>query len=72
MLIYVQGELVDIWKENILEYLKVGEIEFVIEGEFLTELKKEFGGEDNKLAKMTELKRVEWDLRTMEEFIHEF
>ena len=44
----------------------------MIEGEFLTELKKEFGGEDNKLAKVTELKRVEWDWRTMEKFIQEF
>ena len=36
------------------------------------ELKKEFGGEDEKSVKVAELKRVEQGERTMEEFIQEF
>jgi len=45
--------------ENILEYIEVGELEFELAEEFLVELKREFSGEDNKLAKVMELKRVE-------------
>ena len=45
--------------ENILEYIEIGELEFELAEEFLEELKREFSGEDNKLAKVMELKRVE-------------
>jgi len=45
--------------ENILEYIEVGELEFELAEEFLVELKREFSREDNKLAKVMELKRVE-------------
>ena len=40
---YIQGGSADIWKENILEELETGEIEYEIMEEFLTVLKKEFG-----------------------------
>jgi len=45
--------------ENILEYIEIGELGFELAEEFLEELKREFSGEDNKLAKVMELKRVE-------------
>ena len=54
----MQEELVDIWKENILEGLKGGLLEYETVGEFLADIKKEFGG-DEKLVKVTELKRLE-------------
>ena len=38
----MQEELVDIWKENLLEDLETGEAEFGSVEEFLLELKKEF------------------------------
>ena len=38
MFSYVQEELADIWKENILEDLKVGELEYMIVEEFLANL----------------------------------
>jgi len=55
--VYVGG--VGGYMENILEYIEVGELEFELAEEFLVELKREFSGEDNKLAKVMELKRVE-------------
>jgi len=38
----------------------------------LAELKREFGGEDNKSAKVVELKRVEQEDKIIEEFIQNF
>ena len=69
VLSYVQEELVDIWKENILEELEVGEVEYKSVGEFLTEIKKEFGGGEKESLKVTELKRIEQEGRMIEKFV---
>ena len=49
----------NIWKENILEDLEAGVLEYTIVREFLADLKKKFEGEDNKTIKMAELKKVD-------------
>jgi len=50
---------VDIWKKNVLEDLKIGKLKFPLVGDFLAKLKKEFSRENDKLAKIAELKRIE-------------
>ena len=65
----MQEESVNIWKENILEDLEVGSLEYETVEEFWTDLKKEFGGGDNKTIKVTELKRIEQESRMIEEFV---
>jgi len=55
----MQGELADTWKENIIENLENESLEFAPVEEFLMDLKKEFGKEDNKIIKVAELKKVE-------------
>ena len=72
ILSYVQGGSADIWKENIMEELETGEIEFESAGEFLAEIKKEFGGGDEELVKVAELKKIEQGGRTMKEFVQDF
>ena len=72
VLLYVQGGVVDIWKENVLEELEVGELEFETVGEFLAEIKKEFGGEEEESVKVAELRKLEQGEKTMEEFVQEF
>jgi len=72
VLSYVQGGSADIWKENISEELEAGEIEFESVGEFLAEIKKEFGGGDEESVKVAELKKIEQGGRTMEEFVQDF
>jgi len=52
-----------------LEDLEAGEIEFESAGEFLVGLKKEFGRGDEEAVKGAELKRIEQEERTMEEFV---
>ena len=55
-----------------MEDLEVEEVEFESVGEFLLELKKKFGGEDEESVKVAELKRIEQGEKTMEEFMQKF
>ena len=71
ILSYVQGRLADIQKENILEDLEGGLLEYDTVGEFLADLKKEFGG-DKETVKIAELKRLKQGERIIEEFVQEF
>jgi len=66
ILSYIQGESADIWKENVMEELETGEIEFESAGEFLAEKKKEFGKGDEESVKVAELKKIEQGGRTIE------
>ena len=72
MLLYVQREVANIWKENVLEDLEEGLLEYEIVEEFLAEIRKEFGGEEEKLVKVAELKRLEQGGKIMVEFVQEF
>ena len=62
---YVQGESADVWKENVMEELESVEVEYESVEEFLTSLKKEFGGGEEESMKVVEL-------RMMEKFVQEF
>ena len=72
VLSYVQGGSADIWKENVMEEMESGEVEYESAEEFLTCLKKEFGGGEEELVKAAELRKLEQGGRTMEEFVQEF
>lgn len=72
VLSYIQGGLADIWKENVLEDQKIREVEFESAREFLLELRKEFGEGNEKSVRVAELKKVEQEERTIEEFVQEF
>ena len=72
VLSYVQGGSADIWKENVMEELETGEMEYEMVEEFLTSLKKKFGGEEEESVKAVELRKMEQGGRTMEEFVQKF
>ena len=59
ILSHVQGGSADIWKENVMEKLEAGEMEYETAEEFLTVLKKEFGGGEEELVKAAELRKME-------------
>ena len=59
VLSYVQGGLADVWKENVMEELEAGEVEFELIEEFFTGLKKEFGGGEEEAVKAVELRKLE-------------
>jgi len=72
VLSYMQGRSADVWKENVLEELEEGELEYKSVGDFLAAIKKEFGGGEKESVKVAELKRLEQGGKTMEEFVQEF
>jgi len=72
ILSYMQGGTADVWKGNVMEKLEAGEIEYETAEEFLMSLKKEFGGREEELVKVAELRKLEQGGRTMEEFVQEF
>ena len=72
MLTYVQGESADVWKENIMEELEAGEVEYESVEEFFTILKKKFGGGEEESVKAAELRKLEQGGKTVEEFVQEF
>ena len=55
-----------------MEELEAGEVEYESAEEFLTSLRKEFGGGEEELVKVGELRKLEQGGRTMEEFVQEF
>jgi len=72
VLLYMQGGLADIWKENTLEDLKRGLLEYENIGEFLADIKKEFERGDEESAKVAELRKLEQGSKMIEEFVQEF
>jgi len=72
VLSYVQGGSADVWKENVMEELESGEIEYETAEEFFTSLRKEFGGGEEESVKVVELRRMEQGGKTMEEYVQEF
>ena len=72
VLSYVQGGSADVWKENVMEEIEAGEVEYESVEEFLTILKKEFGGGEEESVKAAELRKLEQGGKTMEEFVQEF
>ena len=52
-----------------MKELETEEIEFELVGEFLAEIRKEFGGGDEESVKVAELKKIEQGGRTIEEFV---
>jgi len=55
-----------------MEELESEEIEYETVEDFLTSLRKEFGGGEEESVKVAELRKLEQGGRTMEEFVQEF
>jgi len=53
----------------VLEVLEASILEYRIAGEFLVDIKKKFGGGDKETVKVTEFKRLEQEVKIMEEFV---
>ena len=72
ILSHMQGGSADVWKENIIEELEAGEMEYEMAEEFLTVLKKEFGRGEEEAVKAVELRKLKQGGKMMEEFVQEF
>ena len=72
VLTYVQGGSADVWKENMIDELESGEMEYEMVEDFLTNLRKEFGRGEEESVKAAELRKLEQGGKTMKEFVQEF
>jgi len=72
VLTYVQGGSADVWKENMVDKLESGEMEYKTVEDFLTSLRKEFGRGEEESVKAAELRKLEQGGKMMEEFVREF
>ena len=72
ILSHMQGGSANVWKENIIEELEAGEMEYEMAEEFLTVLKKEFGRGEEEAVKAVELRKLKQGGKMMEEFVQEF
>ena len=72
VLSFMQEGSVDVWKENVLEDLKEGALEYKSVGKFLAAIKKEFGRGEEESVKVAELKKLEQGGKTIEKFVQEF
>ena len=72
VLSYMQGGLADVWKENVMEELETGKVKYENVEEFLTSLRKEFGGGEEEAVKAGELRKMEQGERMIEKFVQEF
>ena len=68
----MQGGVADVWKENLIEELELGDVEYESIEEFFTSLKKEFGRGEEESVKAVELRKMEQGGRTIEEYVQEF
>ena len=59
MQLYMQGELANTWKENIIEDLESESLVYIILGEFLIDLEQKIGRGNNETMKVVELKKIE-------------
>jgi len=59
VLLYIQEGSVNIWKKNIIEDLERELLNYKVVGEFLADLREEFGGEDKEANKVAKLRRSE-------------
>ena len=59
-------------RNDLIEDLESGSLSYTIIGEFLSDLKKKFGREDNKTIKVAELKKVEQGGKIIEDFVQKF
>ena len=64
--------MADVWKENMLEDLEGGLLEYKNIGEFLADIRKQFGRGDEESVKVAELRRLEQKRKIMKEFVQEF
>ena len=72
VLSYVQGRSADVWKENVMEELELGEMKYETVEEFFTNLRKEFSGREEESVKAAELRRMEQEGKTMKEYVQKF
>jgi len=69
VLTYVQGGVVEIWKENVLEERRQGVSVVKMIEELFTKIREEFGEFDKELRKVDELRLLEQRGQTCDKYV---
>jgi len=72
VLIYVQGEVAEVWKENVLEERRQGISAVEMIEELFTKMREEFGEFDEESRKVDELRLLEQGGWTCDEYVQIF
>jgi len=72
VLLYVQGGVAEIWKNNVLDEISKGTSTVNTEEELFTKIRQEFGEFDEESRKVDELRVLEQGGKTVDEYVQEF
>ena len=72
VLSYVQEEVVEIWKYNILDEITNGTLVVQTMDKLFTKIRQEFGEFDEKSRKVNELRVLEQGRKTIDKYVQEF
>jgi len=72
MLSYVQGGVVEAWKDNLLDKLAKEESEVEITEELFTKIRNKFGEIIEEERKIEQLRTIEQEERSCNEYVQEF
>jgi len=72
VLSYVQGEVAEAWKDNLLDKLAKGESKVESVEQLFTKIRNNFGETSEKERKIEQLRTIEQGGRTCDEYIQKF
>jgi len=72
VLSYVQGGIVEAWKDNLLDELAKGESEVESVEQLFTKIRNDFGKTLEEERKIEQLRTIEQEERTCDEYVQEF
>jgi len=72
VLSYIQGGIVKVWKDNLLDKLAKGESEVESVEQLFTKIKNDFGEISEEKRKIEQLRIIEQEERTYDKYVQEF
>ena len=72
VLSYVQGGVVEAWKDNLLDELAKGESEVELAEQLFMKIRNNFGETSEEERKIEQLRMIEQGRRTCDEYVQEF
>ena len=72
MLSYIQGGIVKVWKDNLLDKLAKGKSEVESVEQLFTKIKNDFGEISEEKRKIEQLRIIEQEERTYDKYVQEF
>jgi len=72
VLFYVQGGIVEAWKDNLMDELAKGKLEVETVEQLFSKIRNDFGEMSEKERKIEQLRIIEQGGRTCNEYVQEF